>query len=282
MKVVFTHGSRKAFESFKYFNVHHRYDEMVLDLLTGDQLGGNGIDLSGMGVYGAEGINADAVDYYSGDDGFVYFCSIKIDDFANEMPADTIDPSMWMEVCAQSIKNIDLLHGFDEEDMRSRAEDLEFGDEDGLAKFLDSIAHTSIDTYDLHSFENFEDIDEWMCALEEQIEISAPSSSAREEMAYMDLDEFTTRHENSLWDVVNKINKCMMYNAEGKKFFNECFYRAYKEIIGSHPSLIAARTKVGDQNVIIAFDLDDIKIDRIVDLSLRKEKTTELNGLNLR
>jgi hypothetical protein len=273
MKVSFVHGTTEKFDEFKYFNVHHRSDGKVLDLDTGDELTGNGVDAGGMGVYGVRGTNASSVSTYSGDDGYVYVLSAEIDDFANNVPADEIDPDDWRRVCDVSIELIDKLHGFEFDAIYAAAEGLEFGNNEQLSEFKESLARKNIDSYYLGDFSGYDCIEDWLKEFEEAMLLVCPSSSIREEIACVDFNDLIQSSE-SLWGVMVRLNIMMSYNDEGRKYFNESFYQAYKEVIGSHEGLVMGKMPSfdGKDDVVICFDLDEIKIERVIDLSLRNEK----------
>jgi hypothetical protein len=273
MKVNFTHGSPNLFEKHRYYDVHIKSDGDVVDMRTGKPTGGNGIDASGMGIYGVRGHNPKDVGAYSGSNGVVYLMSAEISTFANKAPADSVSAEEWCAVCDRCADIVDEKAGISLDDIIEKAESVEFGSDSDLSEFIKYITDKNIDKSCLDSFDDYDSIEHWVDAVRDAVEMHRPSSNIREELMYIDFDDMVNDEDKSAWDVMTKLSNIMFENSNGRKYYNESFYQAYKEVVGFNENLVAAEVKKeGGPSIVVFFDLDVIKVERVIDLAKRNER----------
>lgn len=105
------------------------------------------------------------------------------------------------------------------------------------------------------------------------LDMTSPTSKIEEDLAYFRLDEQI--ESNSIWGMHLKLSRMFSdESSSGVKYYNRCYYDAFKEVIGHNPDFVAGKLEAiceDDIDVIVCFDLDEIEIVKKIDLSKRKD-----------
>ena len=278
MKVTFTTGSPNKFDNFEFFDIHHDgSDDQVYKYGTRELLGGNGVDAHGQGIYGFEGVNGKDAKMFSGDNGCVYICSVEVESFANDIPANEISKEKWMEVISNSIRNIKELKGFNENKILSDSMEVDLSNEKSLDEFFEN--HSNWLDRDDFDMDSVDDNYELKIMTQEFLSYSNPAADIEESFDYFDLDQYLSDDDVSVWDLHIAISNGMHENSRGRVYFSKCYYEGMTEAIGNNPKFTAARIRPDEpdqKGIIICIAKDLINIEKRIELGKNKNKECDM------
>ncbi len=279
MKISITHGSPEKFDKLKYFNLSYDQNTKVgINLDSGEpiNLSGSGLDQNGIGAYFLEGILPKESMAFSTKSGYSYIYSLDVDEFSNEASPDLIEAKDWVKIIEGTVGKIQKLEGFDldkvdeladkyilfhtdihSENLSEKLEDLGLDVDDGIPsdddEFCDWIQEKKQELLDLHD----------------------PCANVYEHFGCYGIGDIESSINNlinksdSLWDLKSTIEASFTYS-DGTKYtsYNRFFYESFKETIGHHPSLVAAKIEISEgTNHIVCFDLDSLTLEKVIDIS---------------
>ncbi|MEZ9708814.1 hypothetical protein AB4254_09085 [Vibrio breoganii] len=293
MKVDFVHGTANQIETgfavFNSFFCDTTSDIQLLndDLTPTDIALGTGQDSFGQGVYGVTNGKPSDVFNFSGSDGYIICGSIEVEEYSNHVEPNILDEEVWSEIINRTLNNIRMTCGYDQDAVLAATE-LCSGCPDSSA--VEALLEEQIgiglasDIISVCDPADYDDMEDWSAdadgALSDHID---PVSTILESLGHVDsyvadaMFRFDSAHA-LLVDISNKmVRRERVGDKTGYLYHCSDFYRAYKEVVGVNPYLSVAKINNGGTDITVAFDVDEVKIESVIDVAAHIEKKNNRN-----
>ncbi len=271
MLTKLAHGSITKIDQFKYFNVVISKQGGLYCSDTNEELSGEGRDSDGMGLYCYDYKNMKEASCFTSEDaGFIHILAIEHDGYINDLPSDYISIETWNEIIDKTMDNIANSRGYDYEALMSSLYGTDPEDSNSLNTFKSYCKSMGVDYS--HCDYNDYDPESWKEEFEISLNEIGPMSSLSSNVDSLNLDDMISLNDN-LWDVITQIHLSFSENLNsGEAYYKKDFYEAFKSVIPDDEKLAVVRMEYSEADVVIAFDIDNISLIKVIDISKKNEK----------
>lgn len=266
MRVQFKHGSKREFDHFEVYNYLIPFqigngDGNSINLADGSRLGSTGNEEHGTGVYGYLLNSNKRMTNYTGTDGRIYHCAVDVPRWMNETPTTQMDPDLWEQFVHQTLKNIDLLEGYDEQEIQATIRLARDG-KMSLPELSDELSNWGVnaESYDSLLKKDPKAFERKIKAICEEMR---PTADAEFTVDW----EHLARWDSTVHDLFSDFSKAIISrSAEGITCYSKCFFDAFKTVYGEDSGYVASKF----DDVIVVLDASKVEIEQVVELSLKK------------
>lgn len=284
--MYFSHGSSKNIKNTEY-NELDVFDYIIDNKgkISRPEID-NGNDGEGIGINAFIGDSNEAIDsavlYTSENSSYVYILEVDIDEdelMNNRSPDDVPvdDLVLGIEAVLKEIRHINNCSKEKFDDLINSFEDnfenitLDRVNENLQKENLD----LELDEYSDPS--DYDDFHEWKEKTEESYNLQEYCSRIIDEGGSYEIARNAIDSSNNLWETIRNIgdNISIYYSNKGTEKYNKTYQRMMCRTLSDH-RLIASY--VDNDNFAVIFDVDEIKIKKVIDFNLDK-KLKELTSL---
>lgn len=282
--LTLTHGSPERIspkDGFRLFDYEMKSGKA--------EISGNGQDSFGPGIYSfVEDPDFSRASLYAGG-GYVYRLKVNVDETIDQMYPETILPETWIEIVEELIEFHRNEANYNEDDFSGLLWEVESAYENGthhaalekVQEHLESIKDEPLDYAD-YDIDDYDDIDEWACALRDAYRDTADPANFIWEEVYAtnnsleDCINKSINRANNLWEVVREMFNLTAVDVNGTNV--RSFNHTFQNVVLNKTRHIVEMTAaiVNDGEFAVIFDTDKISFDKTIDLQRQKEAALEM------